>query len=89
MSLQPWSPSNEHYDISPDGQYNSATGHAVMAFQKVNGLGRDGVAGAATLAKLSSPVTPGPLVAGGGSTRVEVDVARWVRLQRAKGQYRQ
>ena len=67
-----------HYDVSPDGRYTSATSHAVMAFQKVNGLGRDGVAGATTLAKLSSPVTPGPLVPGGGSTRVEVDVARQV-----------
>jgi hypothetical protein len=31
-----------------------------------------------TLAKLAAPVTPGPLVPGGGSTRVEVDVARQV-----------
>ena len=52
--------------------------HAVMAFQKVNGLGRDGVAGATTLAKLASPSIPGTLVGGGGATRVEVDVARQV-----------
>lgn len=67
-----------HYDVSPDGQYSSATTHAVMAFQKVNGLGRDGVAGPATRAKLASPVIPGPSVSGGGSNRVEVDVARQV-----------
>lgn len=66
------------YDVSPDGHYSAATMQAVMAFQKVNGLGRDGVAGASTLAKLSSPSIPGPLVPGGGSTRVEVDVARQV-----------
>lgn len=67
-----------HYDVSATGSYDAATMHAVMAFQKVNGLGRDGVAGDQTLAKLAAPVTPGPLVAGGGSTRVEVDVARQV-----------
>lgn len=67
-----------HYDVSADGQYSNTTMHAVMAFQKVNGLGRDGVAGATTLAKLTTPAIPGPLVAGGGSTRVEVDVARQV-----------
>ncbi len=66
------------YDVSPDGRYSSSTTHAVMAFQKVNGLGRDGVAGANTLAKLAAPVTPGPMVGGGGATRVEVDVARQV-----------
>ena len=66
------------YDASPDGQYSSATTQAVMAFQKVNGLGRDGVAGATTLAKLASPSIPGALVGGGGATRVEVDVARQV-----------
>lgn len=66
------------YDVSPDGQYSGSTMHAVMAFQKVNGLGRDGVAGATTLAKLASPSIPGALVGGGGATRVEVDVARQV-----------
>jgi peptidoglycan hydrolase-like protein with peptidoglycan-binding domain len=67
-----------HYDVTPSGSYNAQTMQAVMAFQKVNGLGRDGVAGDQTLAKLSDPVIPGPLVPGGGSTRVEVDVARQV-----------
>jgi peptidoglycan hydrolase-like protein with peptidoglycan-binding domain len=67
-----------HYDVRPDGDYSAATTQAVMAFQKVNGLGRDGVAGDQTLAKLADPVIPGPLVPGGGSTRVEVDVARQV-----------
>jgi peptidoglycan hydrolase-like protein with peptidoglycan-binding domain len=67
-----------HYDVTPSGSYNAATMQAVMAFQKVNGLGRDGVAGDQTLAKLAAPTIPGPLVPGGGSTRVEVDVARQV-----------
>ena len=63
-----------------DGQYSSATMHAVMAFQKINGLGRDGVAGPLTLAKLAAPSIPGSLVGGGGATRVEIDVARQVLL---------
>ncbi|MBK5287466.1 MAG: murein L,D-transpeptidase [Acidimicrobiia bacterium] len=67
-----------HYDVSPDGNYSSGTMQAVMAFQKVNGLGRDGVAGPMTRLKLASPVTPGPSVPSGGSTRVEVDIARQV-----------
>lgn len=67
-----------HYDVHPNGSYDAATMQAVMAFQKVNGLGRDGVAGDETLGKLAAPVVPGPLVPGGGATRVEVDVARQV-----------
>ncbi len=67
-----------HYDVTPDGQYRAATTQAVMAFQKMNGLGRDGVAGPQTRAKLADPAVPTPMVAGGGSTRVEVDVARQV-----------
>ncbi len=70
--------SDLHYDVSPGSSYDAATAQAVMAFQKMNGLGRDGVAGAITLAKLAEPATPGALVPGGGSTRVEVDVARQV-----------
>ena len=49
-----------------------------MAFQKVEGLGRDGVAGPQTLAKLQTAGMPAPMVPNGGSTRVEVDVARQV-----------
>ena len=67
-----------HYDVTVDGQYSGATTQAVMAFQKMNGLGRDGVAGPETRAKLADPTVPAPMVPGGGSTRVEVDVARQV-----------
>jgi hypothetical protein len=38
-----------------DGYYSRQTYHAVVAFQKVNGLARDGVAGPKTLAALSKP----------------------------------
>jgi lipoprotein-anchoring transpeptidase ErfK/SrfK len=38
----------------PDGTYGSSTSHAVTAFQKASGLTRDGVAGPATLASLTT-----------------------------------
>lgn len=67
------------YDVpSADGHFGAGTQQAVIAFQKVEGLGRDGVAGPATLARLQSAGTPGPMVPAGGGTRVEVDVARQV-----------
>lgn len=70
---------DQRYDVAPGSSYDAATTQAVMAFQKVNGLGRDGVAGDQTLAKIASnPPTPGSMVGGGGSTHVEVDVARQV-----------
>jgi N-acetylmuramoyl-L-alanine amidase len=48
-----------HYDVGPvDGQFGSQTFHAVVAFQKVNGLGRDGIVGPRTWAALAHPRTP-------------------------------
>ena len=38
-----------------DGRYNMHTYHAVVAFQKVNGLSRDGIAGPKTLQALRNP----------------------------------
>jgi len=61
-----------------DGLFDAATGSAVMAFQKVYGLPRTGRATADVLAKLPSAAVPGPLVRGGGSTKVEVDLRRQV-----------
>lgn len=40
-----------------DGDFSEHTYYAVVAFQKVNGLARDGVVGPATLRALSSPKT--------------------------------
>lgn len=49
------------YDVGPvDGDFGSQTYHGVVAFQKVNGLGRDGIVGPLTWAALDSPVTPKP-----------------------------
>ncbi|MBY8874218.1 L,D-transpeptidase family protein [Micromonospora sp. PLK6-60] len=50
-----------HYDVGAvDGDFGPSTFHAVVAFQKVNGLGRDGVVGPKTWAALSKPVVPKP-----------------------------
>lgn len=67
------------YDVGKvDGVYDSSTFHAVMAFQKVNGLNRTGRATDDVFAKLPQASVPGPLVPGGGSTKVEVDIKRQV-----------
>jgi peptidoglycan hydrolase-like protein with peptidoglycan-binding domain len=41
-----------------DGEYGYLTTQAVMAFQKVNGLTRDGIAGPQTMAALQDPIRP-------------------------------
>jgi peptidoglycan hydrolase-like protein with peptidoglycan-binding domain len=43
-----------------DGQFGSETHHAVVAFQKVNRLDRDGVVGPVTRKALERPRVPGP-----------------------------
>lgn len=67
---------NGYYAGAVDGEPGPATASAVMAFQKVHGLSRDGVIGPATLAAIESPASP-PL-AGGAPTRIEVDLDRQV-----------
>jgi peptidoglycan hydrolase-like protein with peptidoglycan-binding domain len=67
----------------PDGRYGTATVHAVTAFQKVAGLGRDGVAGARTLQALRTATRPSPR--SGAGRIVEVDLARQVVLVVAGG----
>src|SRR5688572_24200673 len=50
-----------HYDLgTADGVFGGETYHAVVAFQKVHNLGRDGVVGPATWAKLDRPLTLRP-----------------------------
>lgn len=68
-----------HYDVAKvDGNFGGGTMQAVMAFQKVNGMARTGRATDDVLARLATASAPAPMVPGGGSTRVEVDVARQV-----------
>jgi peptidoglycan hydrolase-like protein with peptidoglycan-binding domain len=67
------------YDVvSLDGVYDANTRHAVVAFQKVNGLPRTGRATADVHAALAAAQPPAPLVPGGGPRRVEVDLPRQV-----------
>lgn len=50
-----------HYDVGPiDGIFGYSTYHGVVAFQKVNGLVRDGIVGPITWAALDRPVIPKP-----------------------------
>jgi peptidoglycan hydrolase-like protein with peptidoglycan-binding domain len=55
----------------PDGTYGQLTRQAVMAFQKVEGLGRDGVAGPVTQERLAVAGRPTPR--GGGGLEIDLD----------------
>ena len=68
------------YDVgSVDGNIDEAAGHAVMAFQKVNGLARTGTLTEETKAKImATEGTPGPLMANGEPNRVEVSLANQI-----------
>jgi peptidoglycan hydrolase-like protein with peptidoglycan-binding domain len=69
----------QKYDTGKvDGRYDTATFHAVMAFQKVHGLKRTGRATSEVLNKIGTVGAPGPLLAGGGANRVEVDLPRQI-----------
>lgn len=58
---------------SPDGTYGQLTRQAVMAFQKAEGLGRDGVAGPATLARLGAASRPTPRHPSGSHLEIDLD----------------
>jgi peptidoglycan hydrolase-like protein with peptidoglycan-binding domain len=61
----------------PDGRYGGQTASAVMAFQKHEGLQRDGVTGAEVLSHLDNPTGAGPRADLTGP-RVEVDLDRQI-----------
>ena len=61
-----------------DGYYDSSTYHAVLAFQKVHSLKRTGRATDDVLNLIGTVGAPGPLLAAGGATRVEVDLPRQI-----------
>lgn len=68
-----------HYDVGAvDGVFDSATYHAVMAFEKVNGMARTGKAPEDVAAAIQSAGDPAPMLAAGGATRVEIDLKRQV-----------
>ena len=63
---------------TPDGTYGQLTRQAVMAFQKAEGLSRDGVAGSATLLALETAGRPAPRDPGG--RHIEIDLDRQIML---------
>lgn len=68
------------YDVGKvDGLFGPATRHAVIAFQKVNGLARDGIVGPRTRAALRAPAAATPARSLTG-TYVEVDLTRQVLI---------
>lgn len=69
---------------TPDGTYGQLTRQAVMAFQKAQGLGRDGVAGPATLAALPAATRPAPREPSG--SHLEIDLDRQLLLVVQDGQ---
>jgi lipoprotein-anchoring transpeptidase ErfK/SrfK len=50
-----------YFDVGPaDGIFRQNTYHAVIAFQKVQGITRDGIVGPVTWGKLARPYVPAP-----------------------------
>lgn len=67
-----------------DGTYGQTTQQAVLAFQKAEGLGRDGVAGPQTQAQLRNAARP--TGRSGSGTLIEVDLSRQLMLIVENGQ---
>ena len=63
-----------------DGRAGPETSFAVTAFQKWAGLGRDGVAGQATMRALASAARPAPITVGTSGRRIEVLLDRQLAL---------
>lgn len=68
------------YDVGPiDGNIDAMTNHAVMAFQKVNGMPRTGQLNDEVTARiLAASGQPPVMVPNGDPTRVEISLARQV-----------
>jgi peptidoglycan hydrolase-like protein with peptidoglycan-binding domain len=74
-----------HYDVGRvDGFYDNSTFHSVIAFQKVNGLARDGIAGPITKAKLAHPTAP-RLVQRRSGSYVEINLGRQTMVYARNG----
>jgi peptidoglycan hydrolase-like protein with peptidoglycan-binding domain len=70
---------------SADGNYGQLTRQAVMAFQKAEGLGRDGVAGPITRERLAGARRQGSHA---GGTGLEIDLKRQILMVVQGGQVR-
>jgi N-acetylmuramoyl-L-alanine amidase len=74
-----------HYDVGRvDSVFDNSTFHGVIAFQKVNGLGRDGVVGPRTRAKLARPAAPRVIVRRSSSS-LEINLSRQVMIYARAG----
>jgi peptidoglycan hydrolase-like protein with peptidoglycan-binding domain len=62
-----------------DGHYGAATASAVMAFQKREGLARDGIAGSEVLGRLANPTGAGARNPS-GPRHLEIDLDRQIGL---------
>jgi peptidoglycan hydrolase-like protein with peptidoglycan-binding domain len=68
-----------HYDLGGiDGKYGFDTVHAVTAFEKIQGLPRDGVVGRAVWTKLANPRVPHLRHPIAGPAAIEIDLTRQV-----------
>ena len=77
---------NLAYDPGPiNGSFGAATQFAIFAFQKVQGMKPDGVAGPAVMGALNNPAGPPVLAAGAGGNRVEVDLGRQLLMTYRNG----
>ena len=61
---------------TPDGRFGTSTFHAVVAFQKVHGLPRDGIAGPVTMRAVSLADRPTPRSTSGAL--IEIDLSRQI-----------
>lgn len=69
------------YDVgNVDGAFDATTHHAVMAFQKVQGLPRTGRATDDVMAALPTATMPAAMLPAGGPDRVEIDLPRQILL---------
>ncbi len=67
-----------YFDVgTADGVFGQSTYHAVVAFQKVQGLARDGIVGPSTWAKLAKPYVPAARYRL-ATTSLEVNLAKQV-----------
>ena len=71
------------YAVDRGATFTEQTHHAVMAFQKLNGLERDGVVGARTLGALRRPT--GARIGRGAGDRIVVDLSDQVLLVVRRG----
>ena len=75
-----------YWHATSDGTYGQLTRQAVMAFQKAEGLGRDGVAGPVTRFALGAAHRQVPQEPSGN--HIEVDLARQILIVVSSGQTR-